>query len=314
MSAGTEPGGAEAVAQRLYGLPLGDFIGARTEQVRAARTEGDRALATAIGALAKPTVAAWLVNRLTRERADQTTQLLDLGASLRQATAELDAAALRELGVQRRRLVNRVAAEAADLAAGDGRHPAQGVLDEVAATLNAAMVSDAAAVAVATGRLVKALPVEGIDGAELDEYVALPPLTPGGEGRQRLRAVPSPAAPAAPAAPSAEERRRLREREEAQRAVEAADRALQRAERRAADTGDAVEDGEGRVDALTRRTDGLRERLDELRRQLHEAEDELQDAEDVLTGARTAQRAARREVDDAREALDRARDAERRLA
>lgn len=303
MSAGTDQQPLESVASALYGLPLGRFIPERTEQVREARTNGDRELAEAIGRLPKPTVAAWLVNLLTRERADRTTQLLDLGATLRQAQADLDPAALRELGAQRRRLVALVADEARDLAAAVGQSPGQAVLDEVAETLNAALVSEAGGTAVASGRLVKALPVEGIEETELDLFVAVPAA-----GRRRLRAVGGRAA-----SPPATDPRREREREEARRAVEAAERAADRAARRAEDAAEAVQDDEQRVEARTRRTAELRSRIDELRRQLNDAEGDLQQAEDALAAARAEQRAGRRARDEAEEALEAARAAERRL-
>jgi hypothetical protein len=303
MSARESGGTLERIADELYGLPPARFIPERTERVRSARAEGDRSLAEAIGRLPKPSVAAWLVNRLTRERADRSAQLLELGATLRQAQADLDPAALRELGAQRRRLVALVAEEARELGAEDGRQPGQAVLDEVAETLNAAMVSEAASAAVASGRLVKALPIEGIDDAELDLYVAVPP-----SGRQPvLHAV---GAGRAAAKTRAVDERREREREEARRATAAAERALERAASRAQDAAAAVEDGERRVDAATRRSGDLRDRIDELRRQANAALDEVQDAEDALAGARSEQRAARRAEGEAAEALDAARAAE----
>jgi hypothetical protein len=289
-----------AVAAELYALPLDRFVPERTERVRAARTDGDRGLAEAIGRLPKPTVAAWLVNLLVRERADRTGQLLELGATLRQAQAELDPAALRELGAQRRRLVALVADEAQELAGGVGRHPGQSVLDEVAETLNAAMVSEAAGTAVATGRLVKALPVEGIDDAELDLFVAVPPTG----ARPRPRAV---------GGASAADQRRTREREEARRAVETAERAVEDASGRAEDAAASLQQGEQRIAARTARIEELRARIDELRRQLNDAEDDLQESEDALATARSEHRASRRALDDAEEALATARAAERRL-
>lgn len=50
--------GWEEMADRLYGLPLQDFVRERDEAVREARKAGNREDAARIGALTKPTVAA----------------------------------------------------------------------------------------------------------------------------------------------------------------------------------------------------------------------------------------------------------------
>ncbi len=56
----------EEVADELYAVPPGEFIARRQERVQQARADGDRGLAQAIGALAKPATAAWVVNVLVR--------------------------------------------------------------------------------------------------------------------------------------------------------------------------------------------------------------------------------------------------------
>ena len=53
----------------------------------------------------KPTVAAWIVNALALDRPAVVDELADLGARLRDAQDALDAARLRELTTERRRLV-----------------------------------------------------------------------------------------------------------------------------------------------------------------------------------------------------------------
>ena len=74
----------EVVAQ-LYALPPEEFTAARGEAVAAARTAGDRDLAKQIGALRRPTVAAWLVNLLAHQRPDLIGDLLALGDAMRTA-------------------------------------------------------------------------------------------------------------------------------------------------------------------------------------------------------------------------------------
>src|SRR4051794_7664045 len=145
-----------AVTARLYSAPPEDFIALRAEEVAKARSARDTALAAAIGKLRKPTVAAWMVNRLAHERPDLVAQLLELAGELRAAQRELRGADLRELSVRRRSTVSALAREAVRLA-GAGR----GSVAEVEATLAAALADAEAAAAVREGRLTKALEYTG---------------------------------------------------------------------------------------------------------------------------------------------------------
>ena len=84
---------------------------ARDETPDAARAADDPAAATALKALRRPSVAAWLVNRLTVGQPGLRAELLELGLAEPQAGG--DATALRTLGAQRRALVEAVAYAAA---------------------------------------------------------------------------------------------------------------------------------------------------------------------------------------------------------
>ena len=93
-------------AASLYALPPEDYIAARDEASDAARAAGVPAAATALKALRRPSVAAWLVNRLTVGQPGLLDELLELELELGPALAEPqaggDATALRTLGAQRR--------------------------------------------------------------------------------------------------------------------------------------------------------------------------------------------------------------------
>ncbi|MFZ2528890.1 MAG: hypothetical protein WAX14_14760, partial [Rhodococcus sp. (in: high G+C Gram-positive bacteria)] len=91
----------EEIADELYGLDPNEFVAVRNERVAQAREAGDGAAATTIGKLRKPTVAAWLVNALARERTDELAALLDLGSALRTAQRRLSGDDLRTLSAQR---------------------------------------------------------------------------------------------------------------------------------------------------------------------------------------------------------------------
>ncbi|GAA3276204.1 hypothetical protein Dvina_04795 [Dactylosporangium vinaceum] len=155
------PDALGAAAARLYSAPPEDFIALRAEEVAKARAARDTALAAAIGKLRKPTVAAWLVNRLAHERPELIGELMTLADELRTAQRELRGADLRELSVRRRATVSALAREAIRLA-GAGRAATTNLpAAEVEATLAAALADEEVAALVRTGRLTKALEYTG---------------------------------------------------------------------------------------------------------------------------------------------------------
>lgn len=153
--------------EQLYLVPPEEFTAARDAAVRAAR--GDAGTAKALKALRKPSVAAWLVNRLVAEQRDLVDQLLDLGPALATAQAQGQGDELRALGAQRRALVDAVVTSAVHLA---DRPVSASVRDEVASTLEAGLSDPGAADAVRSGRLVRALSYAGFGGVDLDGAVA----------------------------------------------------------------------------------------------------------------------------------------------
>src|SRR3954462_15368047 len=88
------PTSLEDAADLLYGIGREEFIGVRDAMVKQVRPH-DRELAGDIGALRKPSVAAWVANRLAREYPDEVGALEDLGSSLREAQVKLEGDALR---------------------------------------------------------------------------------------------------------------------------------------------------------------------------------------------------------------------------
>ncbi|MBS9373261.1 hypothetical protein [Rhodococcus sp. B50] len=143
----------DSVADALYGLDPGDFVAARSEFAAQAREAGDRELTAAIGRLRKPTVAAWMVNLLARERADELAALLDIGAALRTAQRRLSGSEMRKLSEQRRRVVAALERDAGRLAADRGRSASESALREVGRTLNAALSDPDIGEQVRQGRL-----------------------------------------------------------------------------------------------------------------------------------------------------------------
>ncbi|WP_280271145.1 hypothetical protein [Nocardia wallacei] len=163
----------EEATRRLYALDPAQFTAARDEQAKAARADGDRKLAAAIGKLRRPTVAAWAVNLLAHEAPEEVTALLELGDALRDAQRRLSGEQLRELTTQRQQVVNAVARRTGQLAAGHDRTLSESVLREVGQTLHAALADPAVADHVRAGTLTAAANYEGF-GPAAPELAAVP--------------------------------------------------------------------------------------------------------------------------------------------
>src|SRR6185436_19118378 len=75
----------EQAAELLYGLPLDEFTTARNAAAKELRDRGLKAEADEVKAFAKPSVAAWAVNQLTRRHHADLDELLDAAAAARDA-------------------------------------------------------------------------------------------------------------------------------------------------------------------------------------------------------------------------------------
>ncbi|MFF2314658.1 hypothetical protein ACFVTE_00110 [Arthrobacter sp. NPDC058097] len=163
----------ERAAQALYALPFDEFIAARTAAAKDAAAS-DKPLAQAIRSLPKPSVAAWTVNMLAHHSPDAVEQLRTLGQTMQEAQASLDAAALRELAKERRKLLGTAVGEARLAAEKQGRKVSGAVATEVEETLRAATADLAAAAAVESGLLLRGLSADGVDQVDLSAAVAVP--------------------------------------------------------------------------------------------------------------------------------------------
>ena len=118
-----------AARSRVYGVKPAEFVSVRGDLAKQARSAGDKDLAGQIQSLRKPTLAAWLVNALARERSDALAELLDLGREMREEMGAVDADGLRELTRRRHQLVSALVDQARELGAASGLR----VADEAAA-------------------------------------------------------------------------------------------------------------------------------------------------------------------------------------
>jgi hypothetical protein len=224
----------DRVAVELYALPPEEFTAARDRRAQEARGAGQAALATDIRALRKPTQGAWVVNLLARERPDDLSQLLDLGAALREAQATLQGDELRRLSTQRGQVISALARTAAGLAADAGRPANQAVRREVEQTLEAALADPEAAETVRSGRLSSALSYAGF-GTPADEG-AIPK-----RATRKVEAPPPKRSPADVSRLQEAAAKAATEVEEAQAAVRAAEEAHRDWQGRAQEQVEALE-------------------------------------------------------------------------
>ncbi len=239
----------------LYVQPPEGFTRARDALAKRLKAEGDDDDARRVRALRKPVRSAWAVNRLVREDRSAVEELLAVGGRLRvaqrRALSGTAADELRERSEERRRLIGELTGRAADLLGGD---PAPGVLEEVAAALDAASAEESSAQVVLEGRLARPLPrpsgFGGIFGGA--------PLKAVAGGGRATEAEPQ----------RADERAAERERRVAERERERAVRAAEATERRTRQ----------RVERLRVEIAQLQERLAERRQELRAAEAEARGA------------------------------------
>ena len=260
---------AEEEIDRLYGLPLDEFTRDRDALARRIRQEGEGTLAAEIKQLRKPTLPAWVVNQLARQRELDMQRLLKAGEQLAGAQAEAIRAQSGDAFLEARRdeqhALEGLAARAKEILADAGRGTA--TLDRVLATLRAGSLTEDGRALLESGRLTEELEPPGFE--------ALAGLNiPRGRPPRRRTSKPAPAAsrPAAPAppqpeAPTQSEIQRKRElASEARRRVRDLRRDLRALETRAATAERQAAQLRGQLQAAeanVNRVDGQRRRAEE---------------------------------------------------
>lgn len=292
--------GLREIAQTLYvGDPAG-FIAGRNA---AAATADDKALAKEIRGLRKPSASAAAVNALVHDHGDLVDDILAVGDRMREAFADRDRDAIRSLTAERQRLLQKALRSAGPLSAAVQR--------EVEDTLQAAVIDAAAAAAVRSGMLVRAIESTGVDQVDVTDAVALPvdvdapaPPRPArkepADSRRRASKAgtePDGDADGADETDAAEEASRRREHERRIRTAEKAlDRASAEAERLDDELDEEVDrrtDLEAERDSLTRRLERTQAELSESRAAERELRRRITNAQSALRDAQKALRAAR---------------------
>src|SRR5919201_6471134 len=185
---------------RLYGLPLDEFTRARDELARRIRQEGDTERAAEVKALRKPSLPAWVVNQLARQRELDMQRLLKAGEQLAGAQVEAIRAqkgdALAEARRDEQRALEALAAGAREILADAGRGAA--ALDRILATLRAGSLTEEGRALLKSGRLTEEFEPPGFEalaGLDIAATPARPAAAPdstskrklAGEARSRVR-------------------------------------------------------------------------------------------------------------------------------
>jgi len=287
------------VADELYGLPPGEFIATRDERARQAKSAGQREDSAAIRKLARPTTSAWLVNQLTRGAADQLGRLFEVAEALQQAQRTLAGDRLRELSGQRRQVVSDLLPVAARIAEEAGQVASGAVLEEVRATLEAALADQDARDAVRAGRLTKALAYAGLGEVALTAALA------------QVAPVPGKGAPARGGRKvgGADSARRVGGADSAGRVggADSAAEAVAAAEAATASAAEAMASAERDVAALEEQRQFQRRRISHLERELAQAKDEDARLASDERAARRRTEQAQRDLAAAGRRLDQAR-------
>lgn len=166
-------------------MPAEEFADHRKRLAAEAKAAGNKALASSIGKLRKPVLAAALVNELVRDRPPEVPELTELGEQMRSAQRQLRGPELRALSEQRQQLLQRLTDLVRDRAAAAGRSVTEPVLAQVRSTFDAAIADEGAEAAALSGRLTTVLSYTGFGEVDVTDAVAAPVR------KRHLRSVPA---------------------------------------------------------------------------------------------------------------------------
>ena len=288
-----DPAVLAAALRSLYAVPPEEFMAERKRLVAAAKADGDAGVAKEIGALRKPSLAAWAVNLLAREAPDLVDGLADLGGRMRAAQGRLDTGTLTSLRPERDQLLEEVVRTTVQLVADAGRTCSAAAQQDVRATAIAALADEQATTAMASGALARPLSYSGFGEVDLAEAVVrttsgaiLSVVRGGGPAGKGDR---TGGAGAADSDDTDEPTAEAPDEEQLQAALAAAEHELAEAE--------------AKVTRARERAEETRERLAVVERQLTKAREADERALEAVTDAVRARKAAEAARHTAREAL-----------
>ncbi|MDQ0377064.1 hypothetical protein [Amycolatopsis thermophila] len=285
------PSRFDEVADELYALPRDEFTAARTERAKAAKARRPD-LAKQIGGLRKPTVAAWLVNQVSRRHADDVGQLADLGEQLRSAHQKLAGNDLRTLSRQRNELIRKLSGFASTIAAEAGVAYSDAAERQVEATFEAAVSTPDAAAEVLAGRLSTALTPSSSEDWLAAALAASPRTKTSGPPPKK----PAPKKP--PEKPAATKPRKDPDAERRRAALDEAREKLASARNDRDEARQAMQELSDRAEKAAAVVTDLRERLDEAVKEERALRKEAFGARKALTAAEKAADEAGRRLEE----------------
>ena len=264
---------------RLYGLALGEFIGARDALAKELRRDRRRDEAAWVKGLRKPTVAAWAVNQIVRTEKRRAKALFRAAESLGRKQEELaegraDAAELRQAGDAERRAVSDLVDAAAQLEGDEALSDA--ALERVRETLHATALDEDTRRRVEAARLSQEAAAVGFGllPAEAPAKAEKKAGRAGGRGGKAAEAKQRREAQREKEGAAREELRRLhaRVKEErkavsaARKAVRATTRERDRLQKRLDEESGRVEESQGRLERLEQEVKDAGRHVDEMRK------------------------------------------------
>ena len=241
----------ERELDELYGRALGEFTAARNELAKRLRKAGQKEDAERVAALAKPSISAWAINRLSRAEREGMQELLEAGKDVvgaqKEALAGKGAEGFDEAARRQRETVRGLLRASENVLTAAGHRPSDAVKERISSSLRAASMDPEGRVLLERGRF-----TEDFESAGLGLLTGLAPpkraRTPRSDRAQRQARLRE--ARAAVEAARKEERRLS---EETAAAEEEAERAAERARALAAEAEsarEAVEAARNALDAL----------------------------------------------------------------
>ncbi|GAB2989883.1 hypothetical protein LWP59_07675 [Amycolatopsis acidiphila] len=285
----------ESVADELFAAKREDFTALRDERAKQARP--DRAVADRIAGLRKPTVAAWLVNQVSRNCPEEIDQLAELGESLRRAHQELAGPQLRTLSRRRHEVIEMLSKRAHWLARKAGYAFSDATGRQVEDTFEAAVSDEQALDAVRAAQLSAALtpgsPEQWLTAAVMP---AKPPARsrPSRPASRPSRQPSRQASKPSREKPSREKERQAAAREKAAREEERRQAAREKARQEADEAAKAQDEAEQALSEAEQRAEEAAATIADLRARLDEATQAERDLRAEVTAARKALTAAKR--------------------
>jgi hypothetical protein len=242
------PDAVDQAAADLYALPPEEFVKARDARARDLKAEGKQDEAEAVRRLRKPTLAAWAVNQLARERELDVRRLLKAGERLKEGDA--DESDFLEARQEESAVIRRLLRGARELLEAVGHKPSDSTLESVSSMLRSAAVDAEGRKQLAEGRVTQQLEPGGFELFSTLLESARPAQKRGAKrGTDR-------------AAERHRRRAAQRKAEEAAAEADAIERELLRGEQRVTDVERELRDAERQAKALRAKAKRAREKAD----------------------------------------------------